>query len=126
MRPSTKLTAAFLLAAVAACAQSTLETLNPLGAQGNGLRLSSISLFGGYASVNMPAGSSLAGAIPGGPDNVAGGELLLRWDRSGPRGGFSLSYTPSYTALLRLTVLSGVFWLTFMFVLTACDYFTRQ
>ena len=32
----------------------------------------------------------------------------------------------AYTALLRLTVLSGVFWLTFMFVLTACDYFTRQ
>ena len=32
----------------------------------------------------------------------------------------------AYTPLLRLTALAGVFWLTFMFVLTACDYFTRQ
>ncbi len=32
----------------------------------------------------------------------------------------------AYTALLRLTALSGVFWLVFMFVLTAADYFTRQ
>jgi caa(3)-type oxidase subunit IV len=32
----------------------------------------------------------------------------------------------SSTALLRMAALSGVFWLLFMFVLTACDYFTRQ
>lgn len=32
----------------------------------------------------------------------------------------------SYSALLRLTTLAGVFWLVFMFVLTAADYFTRQ
>jgi cytochrome c oxidase subunit IV len=32
----------------------------------------------------------------------------------------------AYSALLRLTTLAGVFWLVFMFVLTAADYFTRQ
>jgi cytochrome c oxidase subunit 4 len=31
-----------------------------------------------------------------------------------------------YTALLRLAAIAGVFWLLFMFVLTANDYFTRQ
>lgn len=32
----------------------------------------------------------------------------------------------SSSALLRLAALCGVFWLTFMFVLTAADYLTRQ
>jgi cytochrome c oxidase subunit IV len=31
-----------------------------------------------------------------------------------------------YTALLRLAAVAGVFWLVFMFVLTASDYLTRQ
>ena len=99
MRPSAKMAAAWFLAAGVGCAQSTLETLNPLGAQSHGLRLSNVSLFGGYTSVRMPEGSSLAGALPPGTNPVTGGELLLRWDHSGPRGGFSLSYTPSYSAL---------------------------
>jgi cytochrome c oxidase subunit 4 len=32
----------------------------------------------------------------------------------------------SSSALLRLAALCGLFWLAFMFVLTAADYFTRQ
>lgn len=32
----------------------------------------------------------------------------------------------SSSALLRLAALAGVFWLTFMFLLTAGDYLTRQ
>lgn len=30
-----------------------------------------------------------------------------------------------FTALLRMTVLAGVFWLLFMFAITGADYFTR-
>ena len=32
----------------------------------------------------------------------------------------------SYTPLLRLAAVAGLFWLLFMFVLTATDYLTRQ
>lgn len=32
----------------------------------------------------------------------------------------------SSSALLRLAALCGLFWLTFLFVLSATDYFTRQ
>jgi cytochrome c oxidase subunit IV len=32
----------------------------------------------------------------------------------------------SSSALLRLAALAGVFWLSFMFMLTASDYLTRQ
>ncbi len=31
-----------------------------------------------------------------------------------------------YTPLLRLSAIAGIFWLVFMFVLTASDYMTRQ
>jgi hypothetical protein len=100
MKRSAKLATAVVLAAVAGCAQSTLEALNPLEGRPNGLHLSNISLFGGYTSVSAPGPDGyLSGAIPVGTNQVTGAELLLRWDRTGPRGGISFSYTPSYIAV---------------------------
>jgi cytochrome c oxidase subunit 4 len=39
--------------------------------------------------------------------------------------GFFMDFK-EHPALLRLAAFAGVFWLIFMFVLTASDYFTRQ
>jgi hypothetical protein len=94
--------AALLLAAAACHAQSNVEELNPLGTEPRGLRLTSVSLCGGYTSLKTPNGSSLPqGTLPVGADNIVGGEMVIRWVRSGPKGSISATYTPSYSGLVR-------------------------
>jgi hypothetical protein len=102
MRSSLTAAAAFLLGAAVCFAQSTFEELNPLGAEPGGLRLSSATFFGGYSSLKSPNAAALPqGAVPLGADNTVGGTLVVHWSHTGPGQGVSLTYTPSYTGLLR-------------------------